>query len=406
MPIYHRLGRIPRKRHTVFRQEHGQLYSEHLMGSLGFSGPASLLYHIHRPTSVMKSRVLSRVHLEADPDVALRMRHFHLEELPLSEDAFLGRTPVLFNADVVMSIVTAVSGAKSRDAVSQPDAFYRNAQADEIVYVSDGQGVLESEFGELPYRRGDYLVIPRGILHRYRSQVEAGQPWRLLIVEGRGHVTPPKRYCNDRGQFVEHSPYCERDIRRPESLATHDEEGEFRLIVKQNDVLTEVVLDHHPLDVVGWDGYYYPWALSIHDFEPITGRLHQPPPVHQTFQGDGFVLCSFVPRLFDYHPEAVPAPYNHSNVFSDEVIYYANDEFMSRKGIRYGSLTLHPGGLPHGPHPGKAEASIGKKETKELAVMLDTFRPLKVAKQVLGVEDPEYGRSWLEGSKGSDTATG
>jgi homogentisate 1,2-dioxygenase len=319
----------------------------------------------------------------------------------------LGRTPVLFNSDVVLSMVTVVDGARSAETIQHNDAFYRNAQADEVVYVSDGQGVLESEFGELAFRRGDYLVIPRGILHRYRPKLEVGEPLRLLVVEGRGHVTPPKRYCNDRGQFLEHSPYCERDIRRPENLQTHDESGEFRLIVKQNDVLTEVFLDHHPLDVVGWDGYYYPWALSIHDFEPITGRLHQPPPVHQTFQGEGFVLCSFVPRLFDYHPEAVPAPYNHSNVFSDEVIYYANDEFMSRKGIRYGSLTLHPGGLPHGPHPGRAEASIGKKETKELAVMLDTFRPLKVAKDVLTVEDPQYGRSWLEGAKSpSDTMTG
>jgi homogentisate 1,2-dioxygenase len=407
MPIYHRLGRIPRKRHTVFRQENGQLYSEHLMGSLGFSGPASLLYHIHKPTSVLKSHLLAPVRLEPDPEAALRMRHFALTDVPPAASLTLGRTPVLFNADVVLSLVTIVDGAAVADSLQDNDAFYRNGQADEIVYVSDGQGVLESEFGDLPFRRGDYLVIPRGILHRYRPQLEHGQPLRLLIVEGRGHVTPPKRYCNDRGQFLEHSPYCERDIRRPENLQTHDERGDFRVIVKQNDVLTEVVLDHHPLDVVGWDGYYYPWALSIHDFEPITGRLHQPPPVHQTFQGEGFVLCSFVPRLFDYHPEAVPAPYNHSNVFSDEVIYYANDEFMSRKGIRYGSLTLHPGGLPHGPHPGKAEASIGKKETKELAVMLDTFRPLKVAKAVLAVEDAEYGRSWLEGAKSpSDTMTG
>lgn len=401
MPIYHRLGEVPRKRHTVFRQPSGELYSEHLMGSLGFSGPASLLYHIHKPTGVVQTRVLTEVRIEADPDPRLRMRHFHLGELPAAKSPTLDRTPVLFNGDVVLWMVSVAPpadkaprpGSLPKEDGARPDEhFYRNGQADEIVYVSDGGGVLESEFGELAFRRGDYVVIPRGMMHRYHV---SEFPLRLLVVESRGQVAPPRRYLSDRGQFLEHSPYCERDIRCPEKLATYDAKGEFRLVVKQRDVLTEVTLDHHPLDVVGWDGYYYPWALSIHDFEPITGRLHQPPPVHQTFQGEGYVLCSFVPRLFDYHPQAVPAPYNHSNVMSDEVIYYANDEFMSRKGIGYGSLTVHPGGLPHGPHPGKAEASIGKKETKELAVMLDTFRPLQVARGVLAVEDVDYGQSWL-----------
>jgi homogentisate 1,2-dioxygenase len=329
------------------------------------------------------------------------MRHFHLGELPAAKSPTLDRSAVLFNADVVLWMVSLQSptekaprpGSLPKDDDVRPDEhFYRNGQADEIAYVSEGGGALESEFGDLAFRRGDYIVIPRGILHRYRV---SEFPLRLLVVESRGQVAPPRRYLSDRGQFLEHSPYCERDIRRPDKLQTYDAEGEFRLVVKQRDVLTEVTLDHHPLDVVGWDGYYYPWALSIHDFEPITGRLHQPPPVHQTFQGEGYVLCSFVPRLFDYHPQAVPAPYNHSNVMSDEVIYYANDEFMSRKGISYGSLTLHPGGLPHGPHPGRAEASIGKKETKELAVMLDTFRPLQVARGALPLEDVDYGQSWL-----------
>jgi homogentisate 1,2-dioxygenase len=381
--IYHRLGEVPRKRHIVFRQPSGELYHEHLMGSLGFSGPASLLYHIHPPTRVLRCKYLRDVRMEADPDAALRMRHFHLGDAAVTSSPTLDRMPVLFNGDVVIWFVAATA---------QDEHFYRNGQADEVVYVSDGQGVLESEMGELAFRRGDYVVIPRGILHRYRPQQT---PLRVLVIESPGQVRPPARYCNARGQFLEHSPYCERDIRRPESLVTVNQPGEYRLVVKQRDGLTEVVLDHHPFDVVGWDGYYYPYSLSIHDFEPITGSLHQPPPVHQTFQSDGFVICSFVPRLFDYHPQAVPAPYNHSNVMSDEVLYYANDEFMSRKGITYGSLTLHPGGLPHGPHPGRAEASIGKQRTNELAVMLDTFRPLHVARDVLTLEDPDYARSWL-----------
>jgi homogentisate 1,2-dioxygenase len=262
-----------------------------------------------------------------------------------------------------------------------------------LVYVSEGSGVLESLMGELPYRQGDYVVIPHGILHRF-GPTEG--PSCFLVFESRGQIAPPKRYRNEYGQLLEHSPYCERDIRIPQQLPVHDEEGEFRVVVKRENVLTEVTLDHHPFDVVGWDGYYYPWALSIHDFEPITGSLHQPPPVHQTFESDGFVVCSFVPRLFDYHPDAIPAPYNHSNVMSEEVIFYANDEFMSRKGIRYGSLTLHPMGLPHGPHPGRAEASIGKPRTDELAVMMDSFRPLHVSRAALELEDSDYARSWLD----------
>jgi homogentisate 1,2-dioxygenase len=382
MPIYHQVGKIPKKRHTVFRQEGGELYREHLVGSLGFSGPQSILYHVHPPTTVLRTSTVHDVAPQANSEPALKMRHFQLAELPPADSAVIDRTPLLFNADVALWMVRPTA---------TDEFFYRNAQADEIVYVAEGEGVLESQMGELPYHDGDYVVVPRGILHRFRVEGDT----RLLVIESAGMVRTPRRYRNEFGQLLEHSPYCERDIRRPQMLPVHDETGEFRLLVKRENVLTEVVLDHHPLDVVGWDGYYYPWALSIHDFEPITGSLHQPPPVHQTFQGDGFVVCSFVPRLFDYHPEAVPAPYAHSNVNSDEVLFYANDEFMSRKGIRYGSLTLHPGGLPHGPHPGRAEASIGKERTEELAVMLDTVRPLKVARDALDLEDPDYERSWL-----------
>ena len=282
---------------------------------------------------------------------------------------------------------------------TEDEHFYRNGQADELVYVSKGKGVLESVFGELPFSEGDYLVIHRGITHRYRfdrtTDSNAEQP-KLLIMESRGHVRLPKKYRNEFGQIMEGAPYSERDFRGPSTLVTHDEVGDFRIFVKQYDGINEQILDHHPFDVVGWDGCYYPWAFNIMDFEPIVGRVHQPPPVHQTFQGDGFVVCSFCPRPYDFHPEAVPAPYNHSNVDSDEVLYYASSEFMSRKGIEFGSITHHPDGLPHGPHPGRAEASIGAKHTDELAVMMDSFRPLHVAKQALDIEDPNYHKSWLD----------
>jgi len=384
MPYYHTLGEIPRKRHTVFRQPSGELFAEHLMGAQGFSGASSLLYHRERPTQVLGSRTLRKVELATESDRTLRMRHFHLAELGSGESATLGRTPVLLNGDVVISLVTPTA---------TDDFFYRNGQADEVVYISDGEGVLESEFGELDYREGDYVVIPRGIAHRFR--LGEGRA-RMLVIETPSTIRFPARYLSCEGQLMEHAPFCERDIRPPNRLVTHEESGEFRVVVKQNDLLSEVVLNHHPLSVVGWDGCYYPWAMSIHDFEPITGSLHQPPPVHQTFQADQFVICSFTPRLYDFHPEAVPAPYNHSNVMSDEVIYYANDEFMSRTGIAYGSLTLHPAGIPHGPHPGRAEASIGQQRTEELAVMVDTFRPLTVAEAALSVEDSTYPGSWIE----------
>lgn len=383
MPFYHRLGEIPRKRHTVFRQPSGKLYHEHLMGSRGFSGPSTLLYHLRPPTSVSSSRLVQQIEWRRDPEPTLRMRHFRLSQVPAAASATMGRTPVLYNRDVALSFV---------QPTRSDHAFYRNAEGDELIYVSEGSGVLETQMGELPYQPGDYLVIPRGILHRYRMGDEAS---RLLVIESAGSVRPPRRYLNETGQFLEHSPYCERDIRRPGELPLYDERGEFRLVIKHNNALTEVTLDHHPFDVVGWDGCYYPWALSIHDFEPIVGSLHQPPPVHQTFEGDHFVVCSFVPRLFDFHPQAVPVPYNHSNVMSDEVLYYANAEFMSRKGIEYGSLTLHPGGLPHGPQPGRVEESLGKKRTDELAVMLDTFHPLHVSVDASEFEDSAYGRSWL-----------
>ena len=386
MSVYHTLGRIPRKRHTVFRRPDGGLYSEELMGHEGFIGTSSLLYHTHPPTTVKSARKVKDVVWEKDDETSLRHRHFRTARAKKGGSATLDRTPLLFNADIGMLYV-------------EPDAndthFYRNSQADEVVYVCEGSGVLGSPFGDLPFRAGDYVVIHRNILHQWQFDFKAG-PVKLAVFESRGHVRVPKRYRNEFGQLLEGAPYSERDFRRPLELRTHDEKGDFRILVKQYDAINELILDHHPFDVVGWDGCFYPWAFSIHDFEPIVGRIHQPPPVHQTFQGDGFVICSFCPRPYDFDPNAVPAPYNHSNVDSDEVLFYASSEFMSRKGIEYGSITLHPDGLPHGPHPGRAEASIGAKATNELAVMMDSFRPLHVAKPAMAFEDPAYHQSWID----------
>ncbi len=383
MPFYHQLGRIPKKRHLAFRGPAAQLYPEELVGNKGFTGPASLLYHLRAPTAVKSVRVFKDLAWEAEERGALRCRHWRTGRLTAGPSAVLDRLPLLFNSDVALSLARP-----ERD----DDFFYRNAQADELAYVSEGAGTLESAFGELAFRAGDYVVIPRGLLHRWQFET---RPARLLVIESAGYVRTPKRYRNEHGQILEGAPYSERDFRRPERLVTKDEPGEFRLLVKADHRLSEVVLAHHPFDVVGWDGYYYPWAFNIHDFEPKVGRIHLPPPVHQTFEGDGFVVCSFCPRPYDFDPEAVPAPYNHANVMSDEVLYYANAEFMSRKGIEYGSITLHPDGLPHGPQPGKAEESIGAKWTNELAVMVDTFRPLRVSRAALAVEDPDYQTSWL-----------
>ncbi|ODT03183.1 MAG: homogentisate 1,2-dioxygenase [Gemmatimonadetes bacterium SCN 70-22] len=385
MPFYHALGSIPRKRHIVFRRPDGGLYAEELMGHEGFVGTSSLLYHTHPPTTVKSARKVCDAKLEADEDTSLRHRHFLTARARKGGSATLDRIPLLFNSDIAMAYV-------------EPDRidahFYRNSQADEVIYVAEGEGTLESVFGDLPYRSGDYVVIHRNITHRWR--LDASRPSKFLVMESRGHVRFPRRYRNDFGQLLEGAPFSERDIRRPMVLAPHDEKGDFPIYVKQYDAINELVLDHHPFDVVGWDGYFYPWIFNIHDFEPIVGRIHQPPPVHQTFQGDGFVICSFCPRPYDFDENAIPAPYNHSNVDSDEVLFYASSEFMSRKGIEYGSITLHPDGLPHGPHPGRAEASIGAKYTNELAVMMDSFRPLKVAKAAMAFEDPKYHQSWLE----------
>ena len=386
MPFYTALGSIPRKRHIVFRRPDGGLYSEELMGHEGFVGTSSLLYHIHPPTTYKSARRIRQFVWEADTDTSLRHRHFRTSTAKKGGPPTLDRLPLMFNSDIAMLWV---------EPDVQDQHAYRNSQADEVVYVVEGQGVLESVFGDLPFHAGDYVVIHRNITHRWKLDLAAGVP-KLLVFESRGHIRFPRRYMNDVGQLLEGAPYSERDIRRPTAVSPHDERGDFPVLVKQYNALNELVLDHHPFDVVGWDGYFFPWIFNIHDFEPIVGRIHQPPPVHQTFQGDGFVICSFCPRPFDFDPEAIPAPYNHSNVDSDEVLFYASSEFMSRKGIEYGSITHHPDGLAHGPHPGRAEASIGAKATNELAVMMDSFKPLHIARSAMPIEDLHYHRSWLE----------
>ncbi|MBC7891178.1 MAG: homogentisate 1,2-dioxygenase [Sphingobacteriaceae bacterium] len=385
MPHYHRLGRVPHKRHTVFETPKGGFYYEELFGTIGFEGMASLLYHVHRPTQVREIRgsrdVTPKIAVEKSV-TARKLIGFNAEP---ADDFLESRTPLLVNRDVHISV------AAPRQSLT--DYFYKNADADELLFVHRGSGRLRTMLGTIPFEYGDYLLIPRGMIY----QIEFDSPEnRLLITESFHPIYTPKRYRNHFGQMQEHAPFCERDYKLPQDLETHDETGDFLMKIKKQGVLHEVVYAKHPFDVVGWDGYHFPWGLSIHDFEPITGRVHQPPPVHQTFQTEAFVVCSFVPRLYDYHPQAVPAPYNHSNIDSDEVIYYVDGDFMSRNDIAPGHLTLHPGGIPHGPHPGAMERSIGKKETVELAVMVDTFRPLMVTEAALKLDDGKYFRSWLE----------
>jgi len=386
MTYYHKLGSLPHKRHTQFRQPDGSLYHEELMGIHGFAGIQSILYHLRPPTRVREVGMVRVVSVDYEEQEHLRHRHFRTAGLEKKGDAIESRVPLMGNSDVVLYV------ARPSEPMSY---YYRFAHGDETLFIHDGEGTLESQFGRLRYRPGDYLVIPTGVV--WRLTPDPGSEQRMLVIEAFGHVEPPKRYLNRYGQFLEHSPYCERDIRPPEELVTHDEFGEFEVRVKARDRISRFVYLHHPLDVVGWDGHLWPFAFNIADFEPITGRLHQPPPVHQTFDGPGFVVCSFCPRLFDYHPQSIPAPYNHSNVDSDEVLYYVEGDFMSRKGINQYDITLHPYGLPHGPQPGATEASIGKEKTEELAVMVDTFYPLQLTPVALELEKSEYMTSWLEG---------
>lgn len=385
MPYYYKAGTIPHKRHTQFRKPDGSLYAEQLFSTEGFSNDYSLLYHCHPPTDIIKTDAP----YDATPRIAeekmLKHRSFEGFKIKPEKDFLQSRKPILVNNDCHVVLAAPQESMK--------DYFFKNADADEIIFVHEGSGVLRTMYGELPFGYGDYLVIPRGTIYQIHFDNDKN---RLFIVESFSPIRFPKKYLSKYGQLLEHSPYCERDIRPPQNLQTIDEKGDFLIKTKKRGQVYGIHYGHHPFDIVGWDGYCYPFAFSIHDFEPITGRVHQPPPVHLTFEGNNFVVCSFCPRLFDYHPDAIPAPYNHSNIDSDELLYYVDGDFMSRKNVTRGMLTLHPGGIPHGPHPGAVEKSIGAKETKELAVMVDTFHPLQLTVDALGIENPDYTMSWAE----------
>jgi homogentisate 1,2-dioxygenase len=383
MPIYHTLGKIPAKRHTVFRQPNGKLYAEELVSTEGFSGMYSLVYHTHPPTIVKELGTPYSV----EPKIAKEkhLRHTSLLGFNIKpEDDYLkSRKPVLVNADLQISL------AAPRHSMT--DYFYKNSQADEVIFIHKGTGTLKTGFGKIKFSYGDYLVVPRGTIYQMEFDDDNN---RLFIIESYSPIRFPKRYQNQFGQLMEHAPFCERDIRRPIDLETFDREGDYKILIKKQGLIYPYTYGTHPFDFIGWDGYHYPWAFSIHNFEPITGRVHQPPPVHQTFEAHNFVICSFVPRKYDYHPDAIPAPYNHSNVDSDEVLYYVDGDFMSRKSVVQGQITLHPGGIPHGPHPGSVEKSIGKEKTDELAVMIDPFKPLMITEEALLIEDENYHKSW------------
>ena len=385
MPYYHKLGSIPPKRHIQFRKPDGSLYSEQLFSTEGFSNVYSTLYHCHPPTMI--KQVEEQYPL--DPKVVLKkqLKHRSFQGFKVTpEDDFVkSRKPMLVNDDLHIAL------AAPRKSLT--NYFYKNADADEMIFVHEGSGKLRTMYGNLDFAYGDYVVVPRGTIYQIDFKDENN---RLLIVQSFSPIVPPKKYLNEYGQFLEHSPYCERDIRVPKDLETHDEKGDFSLMIRKKDMMYPYHYSYHPFDVIGWDGQNYPWAFNIKDFEPITGRIHQPPPVHQTFEAHNFVVCSFVPRMFDYHPLSIPVPYNHSNIDSDEVLYYVDGDFMSRKHVTRGQITLHPGGIPHGPHPGTVEKSLGAKETKEYAVMIDTFKPLQITEYALGVEEPDYYLSWLE----------
>lgn len=385
MPIYHQQGSIPHKRHTVFPKSSGGIHYEQLFGTEGFSGTASLLYHLHRPTMIKSIGNVQDVQPIAAVEKNISPYMIKGFQAAPTADFLESRKVVMFNNDLHISVAAPTSSMSSY--------FYKNADADEVIFVHQGTGKLRTLLGNLTFGYGDYLVIPRGMIY----QIEFDTPEnRLLIIDSFSPIVTPHRYRNEFGQLLEHSPFCERDIRRPQDLETHDELGEFTMKIKKQGVLHTLVYASHPFDVAGWDGYNYPFAFSIHDFEPITGRVHMPPPIHQTFEGHNFVICSFCPRLYDYHPQSIPAPYNHSNIDSDEVLYYVDGDFMSRNHVEKGFLSLHPGGIPHGPHPGAYERSIGQKETLELAVMVDTFKPLKLTQEAVAWSLDNYIQSWLE----------
>jgi len=385
MPHYYSLGKIPHKRHVQFKKPDGSLYSEQLVSTEGFSDDSSLVYHTYPPTRV--SRIEESFSLAPKVAIVHNMQHRSLSGFSVKprKDYLQSRKYVLVNDDVYISLAAPQESMK--------DYFFKNSAADEMIFVHKGEGTLRTMYGDIDFAYGDHLVIPRGTIYQMEFKTSDN---RLFIVESFTPLRFPKRYMSKSGQLMEHAPFCERDIRKPANLETHDEKGDFLVKIKRDDQIFPYHFQSHPFDLIGWDGCHYPFAFSIFDFEPITGRVHQPPPVHQTFETPTFVTCAFVPRLYDYHPLAIPAPYHHSNVDSDEVLYYVDGDFMSRKHVEKGMITLHPTGIVHGSHPGAIKKSIGKKETGELAVMVDTFKPLKITEDALQIEDKDYYLSWLE----------
>ncbi len=384
MPSYLREGQVPPKRHIQFRRPDGGLYAEELFSTKGFESVYSLLYHLRPPTATLDVRTWERPTIRLASNDPLRNRHFKTAQLELpGMDAIESRTPLLGNDDLIISVANAEKAM---------EYFYRNTGGDELLFVHSGEGILESQFGELAYRAHDYLIVPTGTTYR----ILPSSPTRMLVHESTGTVTVPRKYRNEFGQLEEHAPYYDRDFRAPVLKAPVEARGEYEVRVTSGGRHAIYIVQNHPCDVVGWDGYCYPYAFNLEEFAPITGKLHQPPPAHATFEAPGAAFCAFVPRLFDYHPLAIPVPYNHSSVDCDEVLYYVSGNFMSRRGVAEGSITLHAAGAPHGPQPGAVESSLGKTSTDEIAVMVDTFKPLQLAQAALKCEDPAYFRSWIE----------
>ena len=379
------MGSVPAKRHTIHEKPEGGIYYEQLFGTEGFHGLSSLLYHTHRPTMISSYGQTIDLKPKAAIENNIKSRMLEGFNIKAKDDYLKARTPVLFNDDVQIDIASPKKGTINY--------FYKNSDSDEILFIQKGSGILKTLFGELKFNYADYIVIPRGTIYKIEFETSDN---KLLVIESKSPIVTPKRYRNEFGQLLEHSPFCERDIKLPENLVSHDSFGDYLIKVKKEKKLHEIYYASHPFDVVGWDGYCYPYIFSALNFEPITGRIHQPPPVHQTFEGNNFVICTFAPRLYDYHPKSIPAPYNHSNIDSDEVLYYVDGDFMSRNHVEHGFMSLHPGGIPHGPHPGAYERSIGQKQTSELAVMIDTFKPLKVTQAALDIELKDYWKSWLD----------
>ena len=384
MSRYHSLGKIPPKRHTTFHKPDGSLYQEELFGTAGFAGMSSLLYHLYPPTVVSEIKNMGSVAPKIAVEKNMKALSFKGFSLKPENDFLESRKTIFVNSDLHIGLAAPKSFSK--------DYFYKNGDADEMLFIHVGSGTLRTNYGNIPFKYGDYIIIPKGTIYQIDFDTEEN---RILYVESFQPIFTPKRYRNNFGQLLESSPFCERDMRLPQDLETHDEKGNFLVKIKKQGIMWEYTYSNHPFDVVGWDGFNYPYAFSIHDFEPITGRIHMPPPIHQTWESAGFVVCSFVPRMYDYHPKSIPAPYHHSNIDSEEILYYVDGDFMSRNNIEKGQITLHPGGVPHGPHPGAIERSIGKKETGELAVMIDPFKPMSITEEGMKLQVEEYDKSWI-----------